>query len=157
MPWIGPFTIYEVINKKTCILKRGNTILKRKQLISNIKKYYKTNGADPDTFKQFEDDVSIVNPPELPLLSGHKSYFNPVSLHWMKMQCKKFNFPSPQKPVADKTKNLKQLKEPRDRITIIGDGNCWFRAISLWISGTEEFHAEIRSALIKVVLKFFLD
>lgn len=158
MPWIGPFTIHDIINKNTCVLKRGDTILKRKQLISNIKKYYKTNDADQDSFKQFEDNIPNIldeNPPELPILSGCKNYFNPVSLNWMKIQCKKFNFPLPQKPVVEKNKNIKLLNEPKERISIIGDGNCWFRAISLLISGTEEFHADIRAALIKVLLKLF--
>lgn len=138
MPWIGPFIIHDILNKKTCILSCGNTILKTKQLISNLKKYYKNDTTELENLNKFEDNLQTICPQHSSLLNttANAKYFNPVSLLWMKSQCKRFNFPMPQISVAKKNKNLKLLSKPKERITIIGDSNCWFRAISLWISDT---------------------
>jgi len=143
MPWIGPFILNYILDKKKCILSRGKTVLKTKQLISNIKKYYRST----DHISQFEDNSTVT---ALPPDFQNKKYFNPVSLFWMKTKCKEFNFPPPQNPVAKKSKKTHLLGEPLDRLSIDGDGNCWFRSISVWISGTEEHHLMIRASLIKV-------
>jgi len=40
MPWIGPFIVEKLTDNNTCVLKRGNRVLKTKQHIKNIKKFY---------------------------------------------------------------------------------------------------------------------
>lgn len=40
MPWIGPFTIESISDKNTCTLKKGDRVLKSKQHLKNIKKFY---------------------------------------------------------------------------------------------------------------------
>lgn len=150
MPWIGPFIIHDILDKKKCVLSRGGNVLKTKQLISNIKKYYRSKDDEPDNISQYEDHSTVTAIPSDVSLSNNKKYFNPVSLLWMKAKSKQFNFPLPQNPVAKKSKKIHLLSGPKEIISILGDGNCWFRSISLWISGTEEYHSIIRSSLIKV-------
>jgi len=93
MPWIGPFIIHDILDKKKCVLSRGKNLLKTKQLISNIKKYHRSK---EDHISQYEDNSNVNILPDLSLSLPNKKYFNPVSLLWMKAKCKEFNFPLPQ-------------------------------------------------------------
>lgn len=42
------------------------------------------------------------------------------------------------KPIEGKLKN------------VTGDGNCYFRALSVWITGTESSYSVLRQMLVKV-------
>jgi len=141
MPRIGLFIIHDILNNKKCTLRRDNTVLKTKKLISNIKKYYKNTNTEPGnvSFSEIEDNsIASVLSPDLSLSLANKKYFNPVSLLWMKQKCKQFNFPPPQNSMAKKTKKIHFLSEPVGKINIVGDGNFLFRSISLWLSGLKK-------------------
>lgn len=56
MPWRGPFVIDSLSDKNTCVLKNGDKILKTKQHIKNIKKFYTHNKEDCDV-----DEICIVD------------------------------------------------------------------------------------------------
>ncbi|XP_016656023.1 uncharacterized protein LOC107882322 [Acyrthosiphon pisum] len=44
-------------------------------------------------------------------------------------------------------KKSKPLTTPKKLIDVLGDGNCWYRCISLWINGSEEHHELVRLKL----------
>jgi len=45
----------------------------------------------------------------------------------------------------------KILGEPTKIINIIGDGNCLYRSLSYWITGTEDHHLKIRYLIAEVI------
>ena len=56
MPWIGPFTIKSISDKNTCVLRRGDKLIKTHQHLKNIKKFYEqTENCDDPT----DDEVKI--------------------------------------------------------------------------------------------------
>lgn len=146
MPWIGPFIIESLSSNNTCVLKRGDKILKTKHHIKNIKKFYERmeDNCD-DTYNEVEiisqdhDFVAI------------KQYFRPVSKVWMITKCKSFNLPFTSNKIKFLAKkSSKSLSKPKSIIDVAGDGNCWFRCIFMWITHTEEHHELIRAQLFKV-------
>ena len=47
-----------------------------------------------------------------------------------------------------------QGKAPSIRMSIYGDGNCYFRSISYILSGEEKFHLEVRRAVCDFITVF---
>ncbi|CAI6356312.1 unnamed protein product [Macrosiphum euphorbiae] len=45
----------------------------------------------------------------------------------------------------------KVLNNPSTTIDIIGDGNCFYRALSWWVTGDEDSHTIIKKELKKLV------
>ena len=43
------------------------------------------------------------------------------------------------------------MSAPRQTETISGDGNCFFRALSLEVAGSQDFHEEIRCAVVETI------
>lgn len=94
-----------------------------------------------ETESQVENNIYEINNPQ--------KLFNPVSMVWQKMQCRRLNL-----NIECLTKNslgsIKLLKPPSKMESILGDGNCFYLAISWWITGSEINHFEIRLHLAEV-------
>lgn len=46
------------------------------------------------------------------------------------------------------------LRNPSEIISIDADGNCLFRALSYWITGSQENHIELRKLIADVIKNF---
>jgi len=79
---------------------------------------------------------------------GSKFRFHPINNKWQKEQCKIMNLAYVQSDDFKTTKNS-ILHFPNVCAPTIPDGNCFFRAISLCITGTEVQHSEIRKLIIQ--------
>lgn len=80
-----------------------------------------------------------------------KQFFRPVSKFWMIKMCKSLNLPFTSNKIKVLAKICtKSLSKPKSTIDVAGDGNCWFRCISMWIAHTEEHHELLRAQLFKV-------
>jgi len=91
MPWIGPFTIESISDKNTCVLRRGDKLIKKHQHLKNIKKFYEqTENCDDPT----DDEVKISSET---VISIKKSPYRPVSKLWMTSKCSELNVPVKQK------------------------------------------------------------
>lgn len=150
MPWIGPFVIEKIYDKNTCTLRKGDRVLKKTQHLKNIKMF----------FRRPIDDLVIDSDPEdlevsIPISSTErklsKQKFRPISKYWMLNQSKSLKIDiSTIKYVVKKL--VKPLTTPKTTIDVTGDGNCWYRCISVWINGSEEHHELIRTNLYQVIL-----
>jgi len=151
MPWIGPFVIESISDKNTCTLKKGDRILKSKQHLKNIKKFYEPTQEDHNIFINSEPEIKLISSPQdvKPIIS-HKMLFRPISKYWMVNQCKtlKIDLSSIKCKIP---KHTKPLTTPKKLIDVLGDGNCWYRCISVWINGTEEHHELVRLKLYQVI------
>jgi len=144
MPWIGPFTIESISGKNTCVLKRGDRLIKKQQHLKNIKKFYEhTSDGDDKKIEIISTQSSkdSVNP----------QWFRPISKHWMIQQCKQMNLDVKNVKCVVK-KRSKILKTPKTFIDVLGDGNCWYRCISMWVTGSEDYHEHFRTNVYKVIL-----
>ncbi|CAG2191603.1 unnamed protein product [Mytilus edulis] len=75
--------------------------------------------------------------------------FKPINLTWQMKHCTNLGlrFEKSSYPLYDLTApNI--IGNPKDLQKIIGDGNCFYRAISYAITGTETNHIKIRSAIV---------
>lgn len=144
MPWIGPFVIESLSDNHTCILKKGDRILKTKQHIKNIKNFFE---RAEENFDDPTDEISISTEDVLPV---KKTPFRPVSKLWMTSKCKELGIPSKSNYKCVAKKSTKCLSKPKQTIDVIGDGNCWFRCISIWLTESEDYHELIRSRVYKV-------
>ncbi|XP_033760253.1 OTU domain-containing protein 1-like [Pecten maximus] len=80
---------------------------------------------------------------------GNKKQFYPVSKHWQKEKADMFKIDvktyfkyGPRKSFYDKS-------PPKQTIPIRADGNCFFRAISAIITGSESDHLRVRELITK--------
>ena len=84
-------------------------------------------------------DLEIVNEEDRPIWT-----FEPVDEEWQTAKCEEFHlafrklFPSEMQSVA--------LSNPVNIMQVEGDGNCWFRCVSLVVTGSQDDHTEIRQS-----------
>lgn len=150
MPWIGPFTIESISDKNTCTLKKGDRVLKSKQHLKNIKKFYESL-QENHIFINSEAEIELISSPQnVEPMNTYKMLYRPISKYWMVNQCKalKLDLSSIKCKVPKQTK---PLTTPKKLIDVLGDGNCWYRCISEWINGTEEHHELVRLKLYQVI------
>lgn len=96
MPWLGPFTVHDIINKKKSQLKTDKKILKSKVLISNIKKYFESDDQNEEVLNTYNDlnkEISSNIVMDQTQYNSKNWIFNPVSKSWQHSKCRilKFN------------------------------------------------------------------
>jgi len=146
MPWIGPYSIHDIINGNLCILKNGDKILKTKHLLKNIKQYYERNETN-NSLETIPLDVEYV---QTLRVQDETRYFNPVGKHWQQAKCRALKLDFKQS-LEETDLEIKILNYPCAIKNIIGDGNCLFRAFSYIVTGTEEQHSIIRQNIATVI------
>lgn len=147
IPWkpkIGCYIIDSINSNKTCVLKYNDRILKTRQHLKNLKHYYE-NDLVPVT----DDDVEICTNPEKKSNNVNLRYFNPVSYLWQKIQCRYFNLTIKHKHNMSSVSKI--LNKPLTKKIINGDGNCFYRVLSWWITGEEDSHQIMRQNLEEVI------
>jgi len=136
IPWkpkIGYYIIDSINSNKTCVLIYKGKVIRTRQNLSNLKHYFD---------KDIELDDDIVEIPGNVYQNIVSRYYNPVSYVWQKMQCRYFNLTI--KHFLRLSSVPKVLNKPSTTINIIGDSNCFYRALSWWITGDEDSHTIIR-------------
>ncbi|KAK3933197.1 LOW QUALITY PROTEIN: Gag-Pol polyprotein [Frankliniella fusca] len=80
--------------------------------------------------------------------------FNPPTRDWKLATCKhlKINVKD-ESIVSDSIKDPKPLTKSKELQPIIGDGNCYFRSLSMILTGSENYHAAIRRKLVAYMQK----
>ena len=78
--------------------------------------------------------------------------FNPVDFNWQMNRCPiiKLVVHSTSYPVYKSDNML--IGIPKDKKTIRGDGNCFFRSISFALTGNEDHHLEVRKCVVEHIL-----
>ncbi|KAL5233796.1 hypothetical protein ACI65C_001207, partial [Semiaphis heraclei] len=151
----------------TCVLKNEFKVLKKKIHLKNLKIYNEpiknkveekydadesgSKSSDTGSYKNINNlqvnDIEY-NESKLDKLKD-KRVFNPVTKPWQLRQNKILNLK------IEKCFNYKYrgkiLGEPTKIKNIIGDGNCLYRSISYWITGTEDHHLKTRNLIAEVV------
>ena len=88
------------------------------------------------------------NDNEVPLVTSVKcpevEMFRPPSKEENKQQCEKLNIDFVKQPSFKEG----ELKNPKNIHKVVGDGNCFFRAVSFSISGTEKNHVNLRDQIV---------
>uniref|UniRef100_A0A9J7WX60 ATP-dependent DNA helicase n=1 Tax=Cyprinus carpio carpio TaxID=630221 RepID=A0A9J7WX60_CYPCA len=78
--------------------------------------------------------------------------FSPLTLQQQKSVCLKLNIVNIIK--EDNNPNeIIEMAEPCETKSILGDGNCFFRAVAFAVSGSEEEHRKVRRAVITHILQ----
>ena len=77
--------------------------------------------------------------------------FNPVTMAWQIEKCDSFNIQLSQKnnSLSSTRRQPLNFSRPDETQNILGDGNCFFRALSFVITGSQSNHAYIRNAVIQ--------
>ena len=77
-------------------------------------------------------------------------YFFPIDPLWQEIKCNQLklkrisNHPEAESPQL--------LNRPRERHSIRGDGNCFFRCIAYALTGNEEEHLVVREAVLSFMM-----
>jgi len=142
MPWIGPYSIYEIINNNLCVLKNGEKVLKTKHLLKNIKHYYERH--ETNNYAETSMDVDCVQTFRI------KQGISTQLENWQQAKCRvlKIYF---QQNLEETDLKIKILNYPCAIQNIISDGNCLFRAFSYAVIGIEEHHLIIRQNITTVI------
>ncbi|XP_026105912.1 uncharacterized protein LOC113077858 [Carassius auratus] len=78
--------------------------------------------------------------------------FSPLTLQQQKSVCLKLNIVNIIK--EDNNPNeIIEMAEPCETKSILGDGNCFFRAVAFAVSGSEEEHRKVRRAVVTHILE----
>lgn len=86
--------------------------------------------------------------------TASRKYFNPVSCRWQKRICAKFGIGVKS---SLPTGHFKVLAKPTKRVHAKMDGNCFYRSLSVWVTGDQSAHALLRQELVKVGTCYFLQ
>lgn len=78
--------------------------------------------------------------------------FNPIGQYWQEEKCLMFEL---QLIHCLNFNENKVLGTPTDIKSIIGDGNCMYRAICYWVTGNEDDHFIIRQLISEVTMIFY--
>ncbi|CAI6350473.1 unnamed protein product [Macrosiphum euphorbiae] len=92
-----------------------------------------------------DDDVVCTS---VSVVDKRRRVFNPVAKPWQILKCAQLKLNLTE--VLKFKGRGKFLSEPAETKKIIGDGNCLYRALSYWITGTEDNHMEIRKRIAEV-------
>ena len=83
---------------------------------------------------------------------GPPIVYNPPSVDWQRAQAAALRltveYPLPPPPIPSAVGSFAPNVPPRRCRPVAGDGNCLFRALSWWITGSEEQHIEVRVAAL---------
>ncbi|XP_002733238.1 uncharacterized protein LOC100378309, partial [Saccoglossus kowalevskii] len=90
-----------------------------------------------------EDDVQVIASEHTPLL------YCPLTLELRESLCTVLNIQNEDKTEYIHSRLNMEMGEPCKTKTIKEDGNCFFRALSYALSGTENNHRKIRLAIVK--------
>lgn len=111
---------------------------------TRMKKRNKTDNEKEEM--KVTEDCEIVNKDTDSSDADQSVSFFPIDEHWQKLQCKRFGLkfikaePEPFNiPIL--------LTQPFATEKIRGDGNCWFRSLSVCITGSESSHLAVRKRL----------
>jgi hypothetical protein len=76
--------------------------------------------------------------------------FNPVTMAWQIEKCDFFNIQLSQKNNSSSNTRRQPLNfsRPDETQNILGDGNCFFRALSFVITGSQSNHAYTRPIIL---------
>lgn len=103
---------------------------------------HKSKKAKLDFVTDIDSDVQCTSVQTSPML------FNPISESVSRALCKNLKMEFEKVTVAD-PKTVGPLGVPCFNEKIVEDGNCFFRSVSLAISGTQKNHRKIRLAIVK--------
>ncbi|XP_070203436.1 uncharacterized protein [Littorina saxatilis] len=108
------------------------------------------NRAEPvvyDSSKRVKPDRSS-EPQIVRVDPAPPKLFTPTNSTWRRLKCKTLGLAAPTRMLfRPKTK----VGAPRQTETIIGDGNYFFRALSLEVAGSQDFHEKIRRAVVETI------
>lgn len=82
---------------------------------------------------------------------GPVKAFYPLSEEWQKEKAKEFGIKVVKSFKYGATKYYHDRTPPTETIAVEGDGNCFFRAISMCITGSENEHMRVRELITKHV------
>ncbi|XP_074521381.1 uncharacterized protein LOC141787082 [Halichoeres trimaculatus] len=102
------------------------------------KKFRSRDVNDIDSDIEFVSDVS-----------SEELLFSPLSDEVSQALCRKLKISSEKLHVASEFMNIGSLGTPCKNEKIAADGNCFFRAISQAVSGTQDYHRKVRLAVVK--------
>lgn len=142
MPWVGPFVIEYLSDDYTFILKIEDKLVKYIQHLKNIEEF---DERMLDVEHKQSDEIDSENIEE----NRKTRFFKPVNMLWMIRQCIRMGVDVTSVKSVVKA-HAKLLTVPKDLIAVRGDGNCWYRCISVWITGSEDHHEQVRSDLYEV-------
>ncbi|XP_050431555.1 uncharacterized protein LOC126840098 [Adelges cooleyi] len=79
-------------------------------------------------------------------------YFNPVGAAWQHGKCNKWNLACEEPSQYDLSPTILTNRSPKKCVEIQKDKNCFFRALSYCLTGTEKHHQFIRNRVAEEIL-----
>ena len=76
--------------------------------------------------------------------------FQPTASFWRKDQEKKSEIA---RTVVNTRKAIKVLGDPPEINTIVGDGNCLYKVLSMEVCGNQRYHEQIRALVVDFMLQ----
>ena len=172
--WKGPYVIKEVhTNNSVTLLGKNQQALRKKIPVANLKRYnsavssigdssdenpsdpikqkslhsdeYKTGTVDDQQSNKSYVSMEVVGEgPEPPPL-----IFAPINYAWQKKVAGKMGLEIFKKHTMPAKQRWMEMKDaiPGKVVDVLGDGNCFYRAISYAITGAEDSHVKLRKKL----------
>ena len=105
------------------------------------KQYFKAHKVSVTDKEQLASVV--VTPPD-------QLFYLPVDEHWQEEKCRVHHLElrSAHEGLPKSAEKMNLRTPPTRQMSILPDGNCFFRAIAFWITGSSEQHAEVRSMIV---------
>ena len=157
--WFGPYSIGEVFDNRTVTLINVDGVaMKTKANIVNLKHYTAKDNMHVEIPQQSHSDMDVTTSDD------HDCTLTAVDMRILNQSNDERLFQPINKDVAHSistqlglqhkgTMSMKQcqkeLGNPMKTQRVRGDGNCFFRAVSVYLTGSEENHAVLRDLVVK--------
>ena len=101
----------------------------------------------PDDSATTEDDITVT------AVDSSEPHFGfvPTSVAWRKYHATRLKLPNPRKMKIRQKQTVLTVPKTVDRIK--GDGNCFFRAMSLEITGSQSNHPQVRELTVRFLCR----
>jgi hypothetical protein len=145
--WRGPYTIARIFENGTCSLSNeAGSTLKTKHNVALLKKYLaKGDEASGDEEGGRED---VGGDEEGDVASEAVFAFVPPSIKWQKETCLKWGLSFEAKASLRRhAASHRATSHPIKIHQVGGDGNCLFRAVAYWLTGSENQYATVRAII----------
>ena len=125
-PWLGPYTCQNLYKNNCCQLQSNDgTLLKKMYNLKHIRKFYEKK--EEIMIEKSEKNVYKIMPITK---ERRKEISSQLTLTYVS---------------APQISSITSDKPPQMSTEICGDGNCFFRAVSFILTGTEDNYGQLRN------------
>lgn len=152
--WSGPYTLKNLSGTDVATLENESGLMLERKYNVSLLKHFIERPPFVDIVREKSTTSSLPNDKDVEIISeeidSEIQHFNPVDEEWQSAACKRFHQNTEvRNPHPANRANALLSTEPKGVINMRGDGNCFFRAVSYALTGSQMQHERVRQNVVQ--------